>query len=1476
MAETGIIYRRDSKANLILDPPIIGEVVFALDTEEYGAIEAGGLVWRLHQHESFGQAEADELYQPIDENIVSDADYVHTDNNFTTPEMEKLLSVQEHATQDMTPIEILTAIKTVDGTGSGLDADRLDGLDSGQFLRKDEDATHNTNLTVIGDLTAGDVVTDGLVDGRDVSVDGAKLDTFNLGDLNVSNKIGNPIHIDTYDEVYNHFYSSGIMHGCTLTNNGDGTINLDAGFATIRANGDTGHGTLYSAEIPAINNLALTNNATNYVYVSYNDGITLSWEVSNTPNTVNMIDKLPAFIVVREDDKLTYLDARSQNVDHIAKNQIKEFYTAPFTRKNGGSIVQDAGTLHLECTSGAFYFQLNEYIVPALDTTGADTFEQYKHVAGEWFESDEQTFDNVNYDDGTDLVAIGLQKYGVHWIYVVMGDVSHYAVVYGTQQYANVADAQASTAPSSLPPSVAGLGILLGRAIFQRSYAELTEVSSAFTTTFTPTVATNHEGLAGIQGGAVGDHIHLTTAEKAKIDFISITQDVDLDTIETDLNGVIAGTTDITYDGTVSGLSSTTVKTAIDENNLDLDNVIGGTTDITFDNAVSGLTATTVKTAIDEIDATINSLEAGTTALPGNTSTDFNANNVVIQGTLTVNGTTTTVNAETILLADNIITLNSNETLAPTQNGGIEIERGTSTNVDLRWNESSDKWEVTEDGATWYEILTTGDGTLDAIALNTDKITNVTTNLSATSSGSSVYILSSDGTDAELTTANTVEAGIMTSDMFDEHVVNNSKVSDINHNVSTNLSTTHNASSVVVNSSDGTNATINTATATTAGVMSEAIYDEHVLNNAKETNVSTNLSTSTTASTVAVNSSDGNNASIGAATTNDAGIMTSTIFDEHTTNNTKVTNVTTNLTADASGTNVYVNSSDGSNATISPVNVVEAGIMTSDMFAEHTANNNKVSDINHNVSTNLSIGTRNTSTTNINSSDGTNATIPAATQSLSGLMTGADKLKLDNSSSSTGTVSSVTAGTGMTQTGTSTINPTLNVIGSTGITANADNIALTPISAGDGGVGALKYNGITVEAGTLNGGTTEPTNTDRLNYEGIFYPTGLNLSGSADTSSTSTHYFVETGVAGGKVEPKTLANVKTELVTSAAVTSGLGFTPLASNANAVSATKWATARTFDIIGDVTGTGVSFDGSANVTFTAVVGNDTHSHTGSTISALDGTDITTGTIADARLPATITSNITGSSASCTGNSATANKLTTARTIDITGDITATAVAFDGSANIAISASVNNASHTHTVANLSDSTVTATELNYVVGVTSAIQTQLNDKQASGTYNTIIGTDTDINTSGSTIVDNIFVTDGVITSMGTRVLTTGDIGAASLAGSLSQDFSVDTLTADNGLTVTGGRIAVTAVATNNSLDFTKNNLTLTATAANITVGTAPVAGQSGTIRIASANLIEGWTGFTFKTVPTGLTGTEVFAYWAESSSVIYIGLVK
>lgn len=69
---------------------------------------------------------------------------------------------------------------------------------------------------------------------------------------------------------------------------------------------------------------------------------------------------------------------------------------------------------------------------------------------------------------------------------------------------------------------------------------------------------------------------------------------------------------------------------------------------------------------------------------------------VTISGNLTVSGTTTTVNTEEINLADNIILLNSNLAgdAAPSQNAGIEINRGSSANVSFIWDEGSDYWST--------------------------------------------------------------------------------------------------------------------------------------------------------------------------------------------------------------------------------------------------------------------------------------------------------------------------------------------------------------------------------------------------------------------------------------------------------------------------------------------------------------------------------------------------------------------------------------------------------------------------------------------------------------------------------------------------------------------------------------------------------------------------------------------------------------
>ena len=86
------------------------------------------------------------------------------------------------------------------------------------------------------------------------------------------------------------------------------------------------------------------------------------------------------------------------------------------------------------------------------------------------------------------------------------------------------------------------------------------------------------------------------------------------------------------------------------------------------------------------------------------TSASVTFANVTVSGNLTVSGTTTSINTETLTIDDNLIVLNNNVTGSPTENAGIEIERGTSSNVQIRWNETTDKWQFTNDGSTYTDF----------------------------------------------------------------------------------------------------------------------------------------------------------------------------------------------------------------------------------------------------------------------------------------------------------------------------------------------------------------------------------------------------------------------------------------------------------------------------------------------------------------------------------------------------------------------------------------------------------------------------------------------------------------------------------------------------------------------------------------------------------------------------------------------------
>jgi len=89
-----------------------------------------------------------------------------------------------------------------------------------------------------------------------------------------------------------------------------------------------------------------------------------------------------------------------------------------------------------------------------------------------------------------------------------------------------------------------------------------------------------------------------------------------------------------------------------------------------------------------------------------------------VDGNLLVGGNTTQVTKTELSISDNIITLNKGEVGAGVSLGtaGLEVDRGSAANVSILWNETYDKWSLTNDGTTFANISTsTGVGAISVI-----------------------------------------------------------------------------------------------------------------------------------------------------------------------------------------------------------------------------------------------------------------------------------------------------------------------------------------------------------------------------------------------------------------------------------------------------------------------------------------------------------------------------------------------------------------------------------------------------------------------------------------------------------------------------------------------------------------------------------------------------------------------------------------
>jgi hypothetical protein len=148
---------------------------------------------------------------------------------------------------------------------------------------------------------------------------------------------------------------------------------------------------------------------------------------------------------------------------------------------------------------------------------------------------------------------------------------------------------------------------------------------------------------------------------------------------------------DVTGSATMTNLGNITITTTIEPNSVSL----GTDTTGSYISTIAGTPGEIIVSGSGSESAAV------TIGLPDDLTI---TGNLTVNGNLDVEGTINSISTTEVNIVDNKILLNTNVTGAPSTNAGVKVNRGTSADVEILWNETSDQWTLTNDGTNYHEI----------------------------------------------------------------------------------------------------------------------------------------------------------------------------------------------------------------------------------------------------------------------------------------------------------------------------------------------------------------------------------------------------------------------------------------------------------------------------------------------------------------------------------------------------------------------------------------------------------------------------------------------------------------------------------------------------------------------------------------------------------------------------------------------------
>ena len=396
----------------------------------------------------------------------------------------------------------LTKVVGTDGTDSGFRTLANFALDIDSML--DHDLIGGTAL--VGDSTVHDVR---YYTETEISSNGATPGTSLVGVPTLDSAT-----YSTLQEFLN-TRSAGLVSGGGLTAD-TAVVDAAAGTGMIKVS-DSSVGEIHFFDWDAANDVALTDNALNYVYVNYNVGTeAVTVAATTTLEDINLRTQIPIGVVYRSGDHVEAIDDGVNITDFEGEHWHRLAHRG--IERMSGAEISESGERYLTVTAGSYYKITAHINTDAVDTTGAGRFQPvYRDGGGDWtFGAEAQQFSNILYDDGDGTPGnVGVAKYATYYVYQCLeGDIY---IQYGQGNLNTLVTAQNEVIPT--PPNyLLRWATLRAKIIILNGATNAISVSNYTATGLTSFFAGVHNELSGLQGGTSDEYYHLTSTTHTFID----------------------------------------------------------------------------------------------------------------------------------------------------------------------------------------------------------------------------------------------------------------------------------------------------------------------------------------------------------------------------------------------------------------------------------------------------------------------------------------------------------------------------------------------------------------------------------------------------------------------------------------------------------------------------------------------------------------------------------------------------------------------------------------------------------------------------------------------------------------------------------------------------------------------------------------------------------------------------------------------